>query len=112
MPKMIRVWTAHVKQDKMQEAIDLETNEYAPAVKSAGIKNYVFSVTRMGGPANEIRDVTGIDNWAALDQPNPIRKAMGDEKFRAYSARMNALLEDYRYDVYRYEPELSYTPAK
>jgi hypothetical protein len=112
MPKMIQVWTAHVKQDKMREAVDLETNEYSPAVKSAGIKTYVFSVTRMGGPANEIRAAMGIDNWAALDQPNPIRKAMGDEKYRAFSAKMDALLEDYRYDVYRYDSELSYTPAK
>ncbi len=112
MPKMLQVWTAHVKQDKMREAVDLETNEYAPAVKSAGIKTYVFSVTRMGGPANEIRAATGIENWAALDQPNPIRKAMGDEKYRAFSAKMDTLLEDYRYDVYRYDSELSYTPVK
>jgi hypothetical protein len=112
MPKMISVWTAHVKQDKMREAVDLETNEYAPAVKAAGLKVYAFAVTRYGGPANEIRSTTGMDNWATFDQANPVRKAMGDDKYRAFSAKMDPLLEDYRYDVYRYDAELSYTAAK
>jgi hypothetical protein len=112
IPKMIRVWTAHVKEGKMKEAIDLERNEYAPAVKSAGIKAYVFAIARYGAPYNQIRASQGFDSWADLDTPNPIRKAMGDEKYAAFSAKMNALLEDYHYDVYRFDSELSYLAAK
>jgi hypothetical protein len=111
-PKMIMVWTAHVKQDRMREAIDMERNEYAPAVKSAGMKTYVFAIARYGAPANEIRSTIGLDGWGDLDQANPIRKAMGDEKFRGFSEKMNSLLEDYGYEIYRYDPELSYTAVK
>ncbi len=112
MPKMIMLWTAHVKEGKLRDAIALERNEYAPALKSSGIKTYVFARTRFGGPANEIRSTTGLDNWADLDQPNPIHKAMGDEKYNAFTEKMNAVLEDYRYEIFRYDAELSYMPAK
>ena len=108
-PKMLMIWTAHVKADKMREAVDLEKNEYAAAMKTTGVKTYIFAVTRYGGPANEIRSSTGLDNWAAIDQPNMVRKAMGDDKYRAFTAKMDALLEDYRYDIYRYDAELSFT---
>lgn len=111
-PKMIEVWTAHVKEDKVRDAIDLERNEYAPAMKAAGVKMYNFSQTRFGAPTNEIRSVTALENWAELDNPNPVRKTMGDEKYRAFSEKMNALLEDFSYNIYRYDAELSYVPAK
>jgi hypothetical protein len=112
IPKMVMVWTAHTKPGKMREVTALEKDEFVPAVKAAGIKNYSFAATRFGGPNGEIRAVTGIQNWAGFDEPNPIRKAMGDEKYRAFSEKMGALLEDYRYDIYRFDPELSYIPAK
>lgn len=111
-PKMLMLWTAHVKSGKMREAIELEKNEYTPAVKSAGIKSYQFAVARFGAPANELHASTGLDSWADLDQSNPIRKAMGDEKFRAFAEKMNALLDDYRYEVFRYQPPLSYIAEK
>ena len=37
---------------------------------------------------------------------------MGDEKYRAFSEKMDAVLEDYRYEMYRFDAELSYTAAK
>jgi hypothetical protein len=112
IPKMVMVWVAHAKPGKMSEVVALEKDEYLPAVKAAGIKDYSFAATRFGGPNGEIRAVTGIQNWAGFDEPNPIRKAMGDEKYRAFSEKMGTLLEDYRYDTYRFDPELSYIPAQ
>jgi hypothetical protein len=111
-PKMLMVWTAHVRQGKMQEAIALEKNEYAPALKSAGVKSYIFARARFGAPSNEIRSSTGLESWAELDQANPVRKVMGDEKYSAFTAKMNAILDDYHYDIYRYDPELSYIASK
>jgi hypothetical protein len=49
-----------------------------------------------------------LDTWADFDQSNPIRKALGEDKYRTFADKMNTLLEDYRYDVYRFDPELSY----
>ncbi len=111
-PKMLMVWTAHVKQDKMRDAIEAERNEYAPAAKAAGIKAYIFSTARFGAPNNQISSSMGIGSWAEMDSANPIRKAMGDEKYRAFSEKMGTLLEDYRYDVYRLDPDLSYIAAR
>jgi len=111
-PKMVMVWTAHVKDGKMQDAMALEKNDYVPALKSAGFKSYIFSRARFGAPSNEIHASVGLEKWADLDQPNPVRKAMGDEKYHAFSEKMGAVLDDYRYEIYRYDPELSYIAAK
>ncbi len=112
IPKMLMLWTAHVKSGKLREAIELEKSEYTPAVKSAGIKSYQFAIVRFGAPANELHAATGLDSWADLDQGNPIRKAMGDDKFRAFTEKMSALLDDYSYEVVRFRPELSYRAEK
>jgi hypothetical protein len=110
-PKMILVWTGHVKEEKMHEFLELEKNEFMPAMKNAGVKVYLFSHTRFGGTNNEYRASTGIDNWAALDGQSPIRKGLGD-KYVAYVAKMATILEDYHYEVYRLDSELSFIPSK
>ena len=110
-PKMVLVWTGHVKEDKTREFLDLEKNEFLPAMKAAGVKSYSFARTRFGGVNNEFRSATGIDSWAAFDGENPVRKGMGD-KYSAYVQKVTALLKDYRYEVYRFDPELSYMPSK
>lgn len=112
IPKMVMVWVAHAKPGKMREVTALEKDEFLPALKASGIKSYSFAATRFGGPIGEVRAVTGIENWASFDEPNPVRKAMGDEKFRAFSDKMSTLLEDYRYETYRFDPDLSYIAAK
>jgi hypothetical protein len=112
MPKMLMVWTAHVKEGKMQEVVNLEKTEYVPALKSAGITTYTFAHARFGAPSSEIRASTGLQNWADLDETNPVRKAMGDEKYRAFSAKMTGLLDDYHYEIYRLDEELSYIASK
>ena len=111
IPPMILVWTGHVKEEKTHEFLELEKNEFLPAMKNAGVTTYLFAHTRFGGPNNEFRSSTGIDNWAAFDGANPIRKGMGD-KYAAYVAKVSPLLEDYHYDVYRLDRELSYIPSK
>ncbi len=111
-PKMVMVWTAHVKEGKMRDVIALERDEYLPAIKAAGFKSYNFAVARFGAPSNEIHAVTGLEKWADFDSDNPIRKAMGDAKFTDFSTRMNALLDDFTYEMYRYDADLSYVPAK
>lgn len=112
IPKMVMVWTAHVKNGKMPEAVAAERNEYAAAVKTAGIKSYVFTRARFGAPYNEIRSSLALDKYADLDGDNPIRKAMGDEKYRAFAEKMNGLLDDFHYEIYIHQPQLSYIAAR
>jgi hypothetical protein len=111
-PKMLMVWTAHAKSGKLQEVIQAERSEYAPAAKATGAKSYVFCTARYGALSNQVRSTMSLDGWADIDTPNPVRKVMGDEKYRAFTEKMNALLEDYRYDVYRLDPDLTYVAGK
>jgi hypothetical protein len=53
----------------------------------------------------------GLNNWAELDGPSLVRKGMGD-KYAAYVAKVEGLLEEYRYDIYRLDQDLSYIPMK
>lgn len=110
-PKMLMIWTARIKMDKAREFYELEKNEFLPAMKNAGVHSYNFARTRFGGPNGEVRSAVGLDNWAELDGPSLVRKGMGD-KYAAYVAKVEGMLEEYRYDIYRLDPELSYIPVK
>jgi hypothetical protein len=111
-PKMLMVWTAVVKPGKIRELLDLERDEFLPAMKNAGVQSYTFARTRFGGPDGEVRSATGLNSWADLDGSNPIRKGMGEEKYTAYVAKVSPLFQEYRYEVFRFDAELSYVPAK
>jgi hypothetical protein len=111
-PKMIQVWTGHVKPERVVEFLDNEKNTYLPAIKAAGVTTYIFARNRFGGSSYEFRSSVGISNWADLDGPNPLRKAMGDAKYQEFVDKMNGMLVDYRYDLYRFEPDLSLVPEK
>jgi hypothetical protein len=110
-PKMLMVWTARIKMDKAREFYELEKNEFLPAMKNAGVHSYTFARTRFGGPNGEVRSAVGLNNWAELDGPSLVRKGMGD-KYAAYVAKVEGLLEEYRYDIYRLDQDLSYIPMK
>lgn len=110
-PKMLMIWTARIKMDKAREFYELEKNEFLPAMKNAGVHGYSFARTRFGGPNGEVRSAVGLNNWAELDGPSLVRKGMGD-KYAAYVAKVEGMLEEYRYDIYRLDQELSYIPMK
>jgi hypothetical protein len=60
----------------------------------------------MGGPTGEIVSVMGVNSLAELDELAP-RKAMGDTKYNAWSARREAVIEGSEVNVLRFRPELS-----
>ena len=79
-------------------------------MKKSGAKTYLVTQPRMGRPGNEIISVLGIDKWADLDE-NIVTKTMGADAHQRFMDRLNQLILESQFDVYRYRPELSYLPG-
>ncbi len=110
VPKMIRVLQTQVRSDKYHEYLELMKNDIFPAVKKAGTKDYNVGVGRLGESNLEVTSVTGFDSWADLDSGIGAQKGLSKEDYQALLDRVRALITQSEYDIYRYEPDLSYLP--
>ena len=112
-PPLVRVLRTVVKPDRVNDFTALLKNEALPAVQKSGAKLYMVSRTRLGGPGTEFRSMVGVDNWASLeDGLSVVRRGMSPEKFSSFQQKWGSMVVEYQYDVYRYQPDLSYIPAR
>ena len=79
---MFRVTRSTVKFDHIADYQESIKADVLPAMKKAGVKYYTTTRIRYGGPANVFVSAQGIDNWADLDKPSPMARAMGAEEAR------------------------------
>ncbi len=112
MPKMVRLIRNVVKPDRVNDYIALMKSDVMPAVKKAGLKTYVVTRTRFGGPNSEFRSVAGVDSWADMDSPAPVVRAMGDEGYQSFVAKLGPMLVETEFSIFRYMPDLSYMPEQ
>lgn len=90
------------------------SQDYLPAYKKAGVKDYWVFNTNQGGPGGERVLVRPIAKYADLDKPGLLAQAgLSQEAQDKIGARRNATLANgIRTEVFRFIPELSYgTPA-
>lgn len=112
-PKMIRILRSVVKPDRTNEYLALVKSDVVPAVKKAEVKVFSVARVRYGAPSNEFVSVLGFSSWADLDKLSPIVQGMGGSaKYEEFLAKVRPLLVTSQYDIFRYEPDLSYFPAK
>lgn len=110
MPKMVSVLRITLQPDKVDQYLALAKSELLPAVKKSGIKTYATVRMRYGASRAEIVSSAGVDSWADLDGTSPIVKAMGADAYEKYLNKVRPLMTAVEYNVYRYQPELSYRP--
>jgi hypothetical protein len=108
MPKMIRVLVTDVRPEKIGDYLDLMKNEILPAVKKGGVTSYSFASRRFGAPSTEFISVAGLNSWADFDGGFGPEKGLGKEGYKALVAKVRMLIVQSQYDVYRFEPDLSY----
>jgi len=109
--QMIRVLRTRVRPEKVNEYMALVKSEVLPAMKKAGMKVYGVSQVRYGGPNTEFINVSGLDKWADLDGGLAIQKAMGEEGYQRFLAKLRPLIIDSEAAIYRFVPDSSYMPA-
>jgi len=110
MPKMIRVLQTEVRPEKMGEYLDLVKNEIVPAIKKGGAKDYNVARGRLGESTLEVTSVVGFNSWADLDETIGAEKGLGKDGYQDLVAKVRAVIVQSEFDVYRFEPDLSYLP--
>jgi len=110
MPKMIRVLQTQVRPEKYHEYLELMKHEIFPAVQKAATKDYNVAAERFGESSMQITSVTGFDNWADLDAGIGAQKGLSKEDYQALVDKVRNLIMQSEFDVYRFEPDLSYLP--
>jgi len=111
IPKMVRSVRTRVRPEMVSQYEALIKSEIVAAAKKAGMKTLITARARYGAPATEFRTAVGLDNWAELDEPSPIVKAMGEEAYRQFLAKLMPMVLETEWNVYRYMPDLSYIPS-
>ena len=112
-PPLVRVLRTVVKPDRVNDFTALLKNEALPAAQKSGAKLYMVSRTRLGGLGTEFRSMVGVDSWANLEEGlSVVRRGMSPEKFASFQQKWGSMVVEYQYDVYRYQPDLSYIPAR
>ena len=72
----------------LNEWLDLQRTEVMPAFKKAGVKSQTMYATTLFGNAGEYTIIVPFEKYAEFDEPNPLRKALGE----AGAARLIAKL--------------------
>lgn len=104
----IVVQTAKVLPGKAGEFAASIADDYLPAYRRNGVKDYWVYAVNFGAPAGQMLLVRPIANYAQLDEPVMLA-GVPQEAIARMNDRRNALLtEGITTEVYRFIPELSY----
>lgn len=107
-PSLARVATMQLLPGKAQEFAAITTSEFLPALKKAGVTDYLVFATSYGGPNTQRTIVTMHANYAELDTPPALVKALGAEAAQTLNQKRGALVASTEATVLRFVPELSY----
>jgi hypothetical protein len=108
LPALAIVTTIDLIPGKNPEFVAMQRDDYLPALKKAGVTDYLVFNTNYGGPGLQRSIVQYLPNYAALDQPNPIQRALGPEGAQKLNLRRQAIITRAENAVYRLVPDLSY----
>jgi hypothetical protein len=67
-----------------------------------------MAVARFGTPANEVHSYLGLSGWGDFDAPFGAEKGMSAPDWKAFQAKVAPLITGTQWDLWKYEPELSY----
>jgi hypothetical protein len=105
-PTFIRLNLVEIRPDMVAEYVALQKSETIPALQKAGIAYRNAWRTGAFGQNFTVAYLTPITSFAALDEPNPLIKAMGEEAARAHQLKMAKLINSARVYALRERPDL------
>jgi hypothetical protein len=110
MPQFQVVQAAKVLPGKGGEFLASLREDYLPAYKKAGVKDYWVWTLNQGGPGGQRVLVRLIDKYAELDKPGLLQQAglSEDQQDKIGARRNGTLAAPPETEVYRFIPELSY----
>lgn len=111
VPPYVRTGRTRVVPGKMDDVKALFHESILPAVKKSGTTDFGFFVARFGTPNNEFHTYLGLNGWGDFDAPLGAEKGMSPAEYKAFLAKIATLTEGTQFDLWKYEPDLSYVPA-
>lgn len=110
-PKLAVVTFVHVAPNRNTEYENYVKNDFAPAMKQAGV-TYLVSQTIFGGDANEYITLTLRDSFTDLDKGPVLVQALGEEGAQKLTQKLPAgVVVHVERSLTRFVPELSIMPA-
>ncbi len=112
-PQFLSVRVTRVKPEMAQEYRPFMQNETIPAYKKGGVKLRNTLVTANFGEALEYYSVEPVESLKQFDDPNgPLRKALGEEGQRAWSAKWLRMISGSHNYLVQLRPDLSVNMPK
>jgi hypothetical protein len=109
-PLFVTLRVTDVKPDMMSEYVALQKSDTIPGLKKAGIDwRDVWRAAVVGNPGT-VATIMPLKSLADLDGDPPMKKALGDDGYRAYMEKMNKLITQTRVYIVRSRPDLGYKP--
>jgi hypothetical protein len=105
-PTFIRLTIVEIRPDMMSDYVALQKSETIPALQKAGIAWRNAWRTGAFGTNFTVAYLAPLGSFAALDEPNPLLKSMGEEAYRAYLDKMAKLITASRTYALRDRPDL------
>ncbi len=112
IPPMISLLRVRVRPERVNDYIAAIKSDFMPAMKKSDIKAFVTARVRYGASRMEFRSSLGLKDWADLDSPSDVVKAMGAEAYQRYLAKINPMLTSVELNLARFSTELSYIAAQ
>ncbi len=110
-PSWVLLSEIHVKPDMRQEWYDLQKNEVNPAFKKAGVSERAVWETVVGDLGTYF-SVVSLENFAQLDGPGAIRRALEPEKRILLLQKLAKCINSRKRSTIRLRPDLSIRPSR
>jgi len=110
IPKMVRTSRTRVAADKMDAVLAVFKSDLMPAMKNSGLGTFGVATASYGTAVNEIHTFASMNAWEDFDSPWGAEKALGADGYKAFLAKVRPNVVATQFDVWRYQPVLSYQP--
>jgi hypothetical protein len=107
-PQFVLLNIVDVRPDAMAEYVALQKSETMPALQKAGVEWRDAWRAATFGDAFTVAYISPIKSFAQFDEPPPTRRALGEEGYRTYIAKMRKLVNGTRMYALRGRPDLGY----
>jgi hypothetical protein len=106
--RLLQVTVVTMRPDMVRTYIDYQKSDVIPALQKGGVKWRDSWRTAVFGDVFEVAHLTEIAGFDQYDSPPAVRKALGDEGFAAYQAKIGGMITAVKTYAIRTRPDLSY----
>ena len=106
--RMLQLTIVTLRPDMVRAYIDYQKSDVIPALQKGGVAWRDSWRTAAFGDLFQVANVTEITGFEQYDAPAPVRKALGDEGYAAYQAKVGSMVSSVKTYAIRTRPDLSY----